>query len=175
MISTVSVEAGKKVLDQYNYWVKKLYLKSYTYDQIAIANKFKDTAIFLEGVGDQYLISDVWSGTMDSLMQKLAKASSGDIPTLASISAVFRDQATSTFSFVNLQNSTSNPVVFVAAGMADTVLNGVQSIGNTVINTGDSALAAVENSAKVLKWALPIVLLAGLGFYAYVKLKPKAA
>lgn len=166
-----NLEAGKQVLDRFNFWVGKLFMKNYSYDEFARASNFKDTAIYLSGIGDQFVISGVWDFTMDSLMEKLARASAGKIPLKMSFDAVFRDQATSTFSFVGVQNDTSNPIVYVGAGIADSILNGAATIGNGVIDTGEGAIKAVVNSANLLKYALPVLVVGAIGLYFYLNVK----
>lgn len=169
-----SLEAGTQVLNSFNKYMQRLFDVNYTFDQLALANKFKNTLIFVEGVGDQWLVANLSYGTMDSMMYKLAYASGGKIPTKAAFDRVLREQASQTFSFIDIQNSTDNGAVYVLSGAADQVLNGVQAVGNTLIGLGGNVLNgaanagnALENTTWLAKYALPLILIGGVALVVY--------
>ena len=153
-------ELGQIVLDKFNFYQQNKWHVTYSYDQIARAMGFKNTAILVEGIGFQFRILGENYSDLNTAMQNLANASGGKIPTKASFDAALRDEATKTFSFVDIQNNTNNPVVYVAAGIADNVLNGAQYVGDRVIDTG-----------KTLLNFAPYLLLGGAALYIYLNVK----
>ena len=157
-------ELGQIVLDKFNFYQQRFSFVTYSYDQIARAMGFKNTAILVEGIGSQFRILGENYSDLNTAMENLAKASGGKIPTKASFDAALRDEATKTFSFVDIQNSTDSSIVYVAAGIADDLLNGAQYVGDKVIDT----------SKTLLNFA-PYLLLGGAALYIYsnVKAAPK--
>lgn len=153
-------ELGQIVLDKFNYFLQNKWHVSYSYDEIARAMGFKNTAILVDGIGFQFRTLGEDYSDLNEAMQNLANASGGKIPTKASFDAALRDVATQTFSFVELQNSTDNPIVYVAAGIADEVLNGAQYVGDKVIDTG-----------KTLLNFAPYLLLGGVALYIFLNVK----
>lgn len=160
------IELGEEVLTRLNFYMSRYGYKAFSFDEYAAGMGFAGkTNTLLDGVGLTYRLMgrDEWD--MDKGVERLARESAGRMPTKSSLDAALRDAATAVFSFSDYQKNTTSGIGYVAAGIADQALSGLESIGSSLVKSGDDLLGAVENTAKAAKWGLPVILLLGVAGY----------
>lgn len=150
------IELGERVLKAfYNYSRSAFPFASiYSYDELKkILTSRKGGQGFIEGLGMSVRFADLSDSKINSSMKALANASGGKIPGKNSDFYNFMINESTQVSFVDA-------FVYTAKESAKDIGSGVQSIGETLIDTG-----------KILKIIfIPVVL-----YFGYQILKKKTA
>lgn len=162
-------ELGTIVFDRYISFYNQKYFKLLTYEDLAIAMGFKNkTAILIDGVGLMFRTLGENYSDLDEAMKMLVIRGGGKLPTKPSFDAALRDEATYVFSFVEYQKNAGS-IGYVAAGVADKILDGLEYTGNKTIDAGKQALDSVST---LITGAVVITL---VGYGAYVLMNVQAA
>jgi len=119
---------------------------------------------FVEGLGSAINLAEIPSSDVSEAMQKLAALGNGKIPlNNNAFIQILTDQATK-FSFIDAAK-------YTVVESSKNVVNASVKVGNTLISAGSSSLSAIENTFSLAKYALPIIIIGGIGFFVYNKSK----
>lgn len=156
-------ERGRKAITYFHNAMATLYPSTYKISfeemQNIIAQR-KGGKNFVEGMGTGIILAEMSEAKVSDAMEELARQSKGKFPATNSVFTMALVNSSRQFSFIDMGKT-------VAVESAKDILKGTQKIGDSIIEAGKG----VTNSLNLLKYALPIILIGGLGFYVYNRAK----